>query len=61
MRELSMQEVESVNGGLSLEQGEAAIGVVVVFAAIAAPAAAAFGVGVLAAIAIGKAFGTTGK
>lgn len=57
MRVLSVDEINEVQGGLDLDQGAALIGGLTLFAAVvAAPAAAAFGGGVLVAFAIGKAF-----
>ncbi len=56
MHELTMNEVQEVNGGLSLDLGTALIGGCVLIASVvAAPAAAAFGGGVLVSIAIGRA------
>ncbi|MCV6621358.1 MAG: hypothetical protein OIF51_06345 [Cellvibrionaceae bacterium] len=57
MKVLNSSECSRVNGGLTLDQGTALIGgLVLVASVVAAPAAVAFGGGVLAAIAIGRAF-----
>ena len=57
MKELSINERESINGGLTLRQGQAWIGLAVLVASVvAAPAAVAFGGGVLVASAIVEAY-----
>ena len=57
MRELSLDEINEVQGGLTPQQGAVLIGGCVLLASVvAAPAAAAFGGGVLFAMAVGDAW-----